>query len=379
MIALAARTILEIDKITLPFIIIILGSPGSGKTTIILLIKSLGNEHFLDNFTPKSIVSHFSAKSEEELRKSDLLPKIKDKIFLTPDLAPIFSIRDDSLGEIIGIITRLADGQGYISSSGVHGDRGYGKTFFVWTGASVEISKKIWDMIARLGPKMFFLRIDKDMSIEAEEEKILGNMDDGNDYYLHLDEVMICLKQYWDAIISFPLKNNGKIVWDSQKDSPIAKRMIIRYAQFLARLRGYVPTERTEGLSGRSYAYGEPIIEDPERATHYLYNLVRGYALDNGRNYIIEDDVKIVEQVVFSSAQKEIVEMMKLLIENEGQLTTSQIMQFRKITDSTALRITTKMVVLGLVDEVKVAGSTKNFIAIRLKEEFRWLIKGNKN
>ena len=69
------------------------GGPGSGKSTVITLISSLPDAYSLDNFTPKSWVSHYSAKKDENLKDSDLLPKIKDKIFLTPDLAPLFSIK----------------------------------------------------------------------------------------------------------------------------------------------------------------------------------------------------------------------------------------------------------------------------------------------
>ena len=287
MTALAARNILSIDRITLPFIIVILGTPGSGKSTVITMISSLPDAYPLDNFTPKSWVSHYSAKKEGNLKDSDLLPKIKDKIFLTPDLAPLFSSRDDILGETIGIITRLADGQGYKSSSGVHGERGYDKTFFVWLGAAVDISNNIWDMISRLGPKMFFLRIDKKISFAEQQRTILDHMD-GNDYDQQIEELSTCLKKYWDAIMSFPLQKNGKIIWDNKKDAHHAKLMIVQFSQLLARLRGYVPTEKTEKMHGSDYPYMDPIIEDPERATHYLYNLVRGYALCNGRNYITE-------------------------------------------------------------------------------------------
>jgi hypothetical protein len=51
--------------------------------------------------------------SDSQLKKIDLLPKIRNKLFLTPELSPMFSVKDDDLNEILGILTRVADGQGY--------------------------------------------------------------------------------------------------------------------------------------------------------------------------------------------------------------------------------------------------------------------------
>lgn len=373
MTALSARNILNIDRITLPFILVILGAPGSGKSTVITLISSLPDGYSLDNFTPKSIVSHYGAK-QSDLEKNDILPKIKDKAFLTPDLAPLFSARDDNLIEIIGIITRLADGQGYKSSSGIHGERGYGKTFFVWLGAAVDISNNIWDMISRLGPKMFFLKIDKKISFEDEQQMILDHMDN-TDYYQQIEKVSAHLKEYWNVVMSHPCQKDGKIIWYNKSDSYIAKLKIVQFSQLLARLRGYVPKERTKNTYGSGYSYGDPIIEDPERATHYLYNLVRGYALCNGRNYIIENDVSIIESIVFSSSQKETSEMVRLLIKNKGKLTASEICKCKSVSKNTALRIMKKLTILGLVNEVKISGTTRDNMGIRLKMEFGWLLK----
>ena len=36
---------------------------------------------------------------------------------MTPELAPIFSARDDDLLQLIGVMTRVVDGQGYENDS----------------------------------------------------------------------------------------------------------------------------------------------------------------------------------------------------------------------------------------------------------------------
>lgn len=64
-------------------------------------------------------MSHSTAvSSKEQLKQIDMLPKIKDKLFLTPELSPMFSAKDEDLIQILGIITRIADGQGLMTDSG---------------------------------------------------------------------------------------------------------------------------------------------------------------------------------------------------------------------------------------------------------------------
>ena len=52
-----------------------------------------------------------------------MLPKLNNNIFLTPELAPMFTAKNKDLLKMMGIITRIADGDGYASSSGAQGHR----------------------------------------------------------------------------------------------------------------------------------------------------------------------------------------------------------------------------------------------------------------
>ena len=133
--SLAVKTILNIKGLDLPFIGIILGPPSSMKSVAVDLFKGYKHTFYTDNFSPRSLVSHNSGKSEKELRKIDLLPKLRNRHFLTPELSPMFSVKEDDLHNVIGILTRIADGQGYQSDSGAQGHRGYDSNMlFTWTG-----------------------------------------------------------------------------------------------------------------------------------------------------------------------------------------------------------------------------------------------------
>ena len=117
---LSILKVLNIKDCTLPFAGIILGVPSSLKTQCIELLRSWPKTFYTDNFSAKSFVSHTTAVPKEMLTEIDLLPKIKNKCFLTPELAPTFAAKDDDLIQILGIMTRILDGNGYESDSGVN-------------------------------------------------------------------------------------------------------------------------------------------------------------------------------------------------------------------------------------------------------------------
>ena len=93
--SLSVKNILHISKCTLPFAGIILGRPSSNKTLGLQLLRNSRNTHYSDSFSAKSFVSHNTSVSKEQLKDIDLLPKIKDKVFLSGELSPIFSKKDD--------------------------------------------------------------------------------------------------------------------------------------------------------------------------------------------------------------------------------------------------------------------------------------------
>jgi hypothetical protein len=101
--------------------------------------------YYTDGFTAKSFVSHSTSVSKDELEEIDMLPRIENKIFLTPELAAMFGLKDDDLKQVLGLITRIADGNGLSNDSGAHGHRGYNRDImFVWVGAAVDIPYKVY-------------------------------------------------------------------------------------------------------------------------------------------------------------------------------------------------------------------------------------------
>lgn len=156
-IALSVISQLKIEGITQVFALILMGNPSSYKSTILEIISAIPVCYVSDSFTPKSFVSHSANSKKKDLEKVDLLPRIRYKTLITSELAPLFSGNPDQLVEHFGMLTRILDGRGFQSDSGVHGRRGYvGDYSFMWLGAVVDIPHRVWKLLANLGAKMYF-------------------------------------------------------------------------------------------------------------------------------------------------------------------------------------------------------------------------------
>ena len=149
-----------------------LARSGGNKTLSSSMLIPWPFVYYTRKFTAKAFVSHNTAIPVENLSKIDMLPKIRFKMLLTPELAPIFSANEDELLENIGIITSVLDGKGYVSDSGAHGQRGYhGNYHFVWVGATVDIPYRVHKMFSSLGPKLYTLRLSYVDPSDAEVEE----------------------------------------------------------------------------------------------------------------------------------------------------------------------------------------------------------------
>jgi hypothetical protein len=372
----AVKCILNIADCTLPLIMILLGAASSLKTVPIEMLRQLPNVFCTDSFTAKAMVSHSTAVKKEELPDIDMLPKIKNKLFLAPELSPLFTKKDDDLIEILGIMTRIADGRGYESDTGAHGHRGYtGEYMFTMVGAAIDIPYKVHKYLGTLGPKLYFFRLPK--LIKSDDDYF--NQLKGNPFSVKFQNIKIALIDYLQWLEKCPnmeldpKSKLRKIVWDSDKDDDECLHVIIRVAKLLSHLRAVVPTWDTSRSQGTDYTYATAQREEPDRAMEQLRNLSRGSALSKGRNYITKEDLSIPIKVVLSTASIDRVNIFDLLIAWRGILTTRLMKSSLNISHKTAHRIMTELKAVGLVDIEESPSQTEEKV-IRLKPEFDWFL-----
>ena len=128
--SLAVVTSLSLRKRHHCVVLVHEGASGKGKSAVVRVLMPDGNAtrsyvERADDFTPASFVSHAANRTPKELAKIDLLPRVKDKVMLTKELAPLFRDDEKELRKNFARLTSVLDGDGYKTHSGTHGGRGY--------------------------------------------------------------------------------------------------------------------------------------------------------------------------------------------------------------------------------------------------------------
>jgi hypothetical protein len=391
---LSVKSIMNIEGVTLPFMGVLLAAPASMKTMIIQLFRKYPNSFYSDSFTPNSLVSHNSALNEEQLQKIDMLPKMKDKVVLTPELAPIFTAKEDEIQKILGMITRILDGHGFENDSGAHGHRRYGDTMFAWIGAGVEIPYRVWKVLGTLGHKIYFFRPD----IREKTVDQLKEIAKSNDFGAKFKEIEDALLEYLKTFDGAPdteqisKDKSGKIIkvkWNEKDKGGLQDKVIgciAEISKLLACLRGTVYVSEAKSVrkrdSGNSddnskisvqdYDTALPIIEDPSRAVTLLRNLAIGHAISQGRDSLRLEDVPIAIKVALSTAMYSRIKIFDLLLKKKGELTTSDITEGLRISEPTARRTMREFHALKIADISPVSGYAKAELKITLRSEYDW-------
>lgn len=359
---------LLIRDVNNPCALCIIDMPSAGKTLILNLFSGFEKTLSIDNFTPASFVSQAANISSKKLKDIDLLPKIKNKVLIIRDLAPLFGQRDDDLLKNMGILTRVLDGEGLELSGGTHGIRGYsGDYLFMFLAASTPISPKVFKLMGNLGSRLFFLNIrSKEKSEQALARQLVTTP--------WKKKQAICNEATKGFLTQLWRKYPNGIEWNSSQDPEELLKIISRCALLLSKLRGSINIWKDDS-SGSDYAYTEPVIERADRINQILYNIARGHALISGRTNINEGDLKVVLAIALDSAPLSRVRLFRFLIENLGEVTTEMVEQEVNCSNVTALREMEIFKILGIVDlkdsSTPVLAGRKQK-TITLKEELSW-------
>jgi hypothetical protein len=342
-----------------PVALIYVGPPAFGKTTVAGMIAGWKLAYLSDTFTPAAFVSHAANVKQQDLAKVDLLPKIKHKVLITPELAPIFKGKEEDLTQRFSILTRILDGQGFRSDSGTHGGRGYeGDYLFAWIGCTTPFDRKAWKVMAQLGSRLFFLLMESVEEITAED---LVTATKETPYKTRIAECKAAVHEYLDALFDHRGGVRG-VQWKSDADPEEVTQWIAQCALLLSRMR----TPRAE-IDGPI-----PVTEAPYRAYSVLYNLARGHALVHGRTALTSDDLPPLAQVTASSMPTERAWVFRALVESaSGQLTVTEVKGALRVKDAeTAIKVMEDVDSLEVMEYVKPGMGTASFL--RFQPKWSW-------
>lgn len=362
---------LLIKDITNPSAVVLVDVPAAGKTIAINFFSEIeGLTYATDKFTPAAFVSNAANVKKEKLKDIDLLPRLQYKMFLVRDMATIFSKRDDDLAESMGLLTRLLDGEGLNTESGVHGERHYvGEYLFMMFAASTPLPPKVWKLMGNLGSRLFFYNTNARVKNEDElMQQVLGST--------HKQKESICRDITKCFLQTLWYDHKDGIEWDRASEDESTVRIIARCALLLSRLRGVLNVYKDRDADGTEYVHTTPVIEMPNRINQLFYNIARGHALAAGRIKINFNDLKPIIEITFDSTTSSRSILFRKLIERGGTMNTGEVEKVLRQTKPTALK---EMETLKLLDVCyttqenygEIGGVEKE---LHLTEDLKWFL-----
>lgn len=366
---LSTITQLLINDVTNPFALVLIDVPSAGKTITINFFSDIKDlTYSTDKFTPASFVSNATNVKKEQLKEIDLLPRIRYKLFLIRDLAPLFGERDDDLLKSLGLLTRVLDGEGLQTDSGIHGQREYvGDYLFMLVAGSTPIQPRVWKTMGNLGARLFFLNMN---SKDKSESELADQLLSGS----YKIKERKCKQVTKDFLYGLWNKYPKGIDWDKSKEDIENLKIIARCAKLLSKLRGTINIWKDNSQSGEIYDYTNVVIEKPDRINQLLYNLCRGHALACGRTYINHEDLKLAIEISIDSAPNVRANLFRTLLEKEGKLKTTQIEVALKCSKPTALKEMEKLKILGVAFVNNLNPTDESEKEIKLISELEWFL-----
>jgi hypothetical protein len=368
--ALAVAATLLLEDQQNPVALNLEGPPSSQKTTVVDFLAGADDKVYRsDKFTPKSFVSHAASISRERLNEVDLLPRIRHKLFLVPELAPLFGLRNEDLLENFSILTRVFDGSGLSTDSGIHGQRGHtGDYLFAWLGCTTPIEHRVWKTMGKLGSRLLFLEMPNEEQTAADLVKDVA----GGEAYR--ERVERCREVVADFLVTLWREAGGirGVAWDRAADPQELMLRLAGYAKALTRLRGTICVWREGAGDEESYNFSTPIIEQPHRALSLLYALARGHALVHGRSQLSEQDLPLVARAALESTPNDRRAVMKILLRNGGTATTGDVEQALRCSAPTARAILETLDRLG-VGSFENPGPPASGVLV-IADELRWIL-----
>lgn len=368
---LASLATLLLKKNSNPTALMLNGVSSSGKSTILDFFEGIeGITYRSDYFTPKAFVSHYANKTSEDLRQTDLLPQIKGKVLLISDFGVILGKRKEDKASNLSILTRVLDGKGLATNTGVHGQRIYdGDYMFSMLGGSTPFGYNLWNEIGRFGTRLFFLNMPN-VKEDDLEKAVTSEIE-------YMDKVQECktaihnfVRALWDKYGGF-----RTVDWNNSEIPKDATEALINSAKLVARLRALLEMHGETG-GDEELQYKKPTIESPYRALNTLTNIAKGRALIYGRSQIAFEDMRLILEIVLSSCHRHRSDVIRELMLRDGkELFTRDLCELLQTTSKYVQQAINNLKILELVEDGSKSSGGRPENYITLAPELNWLLK----
>lgn len=340
-----------------PVGVVIVGESGSGKSTVLKFIEENSETYRTDDATPASFVSHDASLEESELANVDLLPRVRHKTLVCPDMANWFSGSRENIGEKMSTMANVMDGDGYVRDSGSHGQRGYeGDYRFNIIGASTPLKTRSWEAMGHTGNRFVFHQHQTTTNPDEVAEQVF-------DETSYDEKVSRCSKSV-NALLEDRWAEHGGYNAIDQGSFETSDRVrgVIKY------LTELVTYSRAPVNSGTVHREGM------HRIMATLLTLAQGRALLDNRTEVTLDDTEVCARIALSTMPKERRPYVRATVDpSTGETLTAQDFEEYDAVKSTRPTVHNRMELLDtlrIVDCEEVDGRGKKIVSRRSK--FEW-------
>jgi len=372
---------LMLEDLSNPIGLNLVDGPSSEKTTVLSFFFDLPHVYRSDSFTPACFVSHAANVKTAKLPDVDLLPRIRHKCLVVPELAPVFGADREKLLENFSILTRVFDGEGLWRDGGVHGGRGYvGDYHFVWLGATTPIKPYVWKLMGHLGSRLLFLTVETHRNHRAEVQRALDGLTADLSYRQKVAKCRSAVKVFFEYLqcVLGQSQFARSVSWNRKGENETVLKAIAELADVTARARSTVSVWRPDDQGGEE-DFSMPIRERPMRLASLLYGLARGHALLSGRTRLEVDELPLVVAVSLSSMPDDRRRVVDLMLSRHhpekispfGRVTSSEISKILGFSAPTARKVLKALSILELGNLAE--GTGPNPLSFELNSDLDWL------
>lgn len=342
--------------------VLFVGSPASGKTELLKLIRKIPSIISLDTLTQNSFIS--GERETEKQKVFDLLKELDKRCLIVKDWTAVLSQDERMTKKILGDLTGVYDGSFEKFSSG-RGKVSYNAEFSHLGAITPATLNKHHNYLNMIGPRFLFYTIP---SLSKDEENISFNAIFSKEDRKEAEERLS--RMVFDYL-NFLNETEVKIKPLSEQTKSYLKLA----ARFIARGRGIVILQKSSFTDeeGKDISYYEPLdiqIEQPFRAVQQLITLSEYLAFVLGKDEVGIEELEIIKEIVISSMPADRSQALRTLLKTENGEITAQILKDQSDKSiKTARRLLDELTHLGIIEKVKGAGQVASLY--KIQDEFK--------
>ncbi|MCL5432224.1 MAG: toprim domain-containing protein [Patescibacteria group bacterium] len=340
----------------------LVGSPSSGKTDLVRLMKPHPCTYHVDGLTLNAFISGERQTKKEKVY--DLLPKLDKTCFIVKDWTVIFSLDERMTKKIIGDMVGIYD-KTLSKHSSRRGTISYNSQFSHLGCITPATLNKNHNYLNMIGNRFLSYTIP-DTTVNDDEKSFEAIFEKSDRAKKEIETAMV-VSDYLDSLNNMDLKSIKPLGENAKDFLKVASR-------FVARGRGVVILQQSsfKNENEQEVSYYEALdvqIEKPWRAVQQLLELAQYLALVNGHNEVGLEELEIVKEVVLNSMPADRAQAIKVLKSSLGGQITGQELseQFGK-SNRTARRLLDELSFLGIVKKDK--GTSQAANVYTLEKEF---------